>query len=243
MDYFEAHAKAARELSSATLIAGRNEFHSEAEQHIVADVVAKLQPQSSQRLLEIGCGLGVLLSPLAETVAAAVGIDHPDVLEKYCARGLPANVSVVGGRWPDVELEGPFDLILVYSVLHILPDAVTADRFVEAALQALTPGGALLLGDLANTDAARRFVESSWGKAFQEEYVRRRSKFQSTGEAAIQKDIFGAVDPRDNFVNDEFVLRILHTARTRGFSSYLLPQPPGLPFHYTREDILIRKCK
>ena len=38
---------------------------------------------------------------------------------------------------------------------------------------------------------------------------------------------------------DDEILDFAKRYRSRGFHAYILPQPPGLPFGHTREDLLI----
>lgn len=241
MDYFDAYGEAARRLSKPTLISGRNSFQVEQEKHIVNDVFAKLLPSPSDRLLEIGCGVGVLLTPLAKLVKEAVGIDHPACIEKYVALGKPSNVRLIAGRWPEAGVDGQFDRILVYSVLHILPDADTARSFIRACLDALAPGGRLMLGDIPNEDSIRRFKNSEFGKKFHAEYLKRTASLQEDEKTSRQRDIFANVDRHTPHLTDDFMLDLLTVTRKNGCESYIVPQPQELQFAYTREDILI--CK
>lgn len=116
MNVFEAFGRAAEVLRSPSIIAGRHRFKDEDELYVqkcnVEDVVSKLLPSSSSRLLDIGCGVGFLLTPLSRYVAEAVGIDHPSCLAKYRELGVPANVRLIAGQWPDTKVEGTFDRIL-----------------------------------------------------------------------------------------------------------------------------------
>jgi cyclopropane fatty-acyl-phospholipid synthase-like methyltransferase len=57
-----------------TQIAGRCSIQKEAEKRIVFDVVEKLNIQSSDNLLDIGCGMGNILIPLSFISKSVVGI-------------------------------------------------------------------------------------------------------------------------------------------------------------------------
>jgi SAM-dependent methyltransferase len=238
IDAYEAYGQAARDLTTPTLIAGRNRFQAAEEENIVRDVAEKLRLCPSHRLLEVGCNIGILLTPLSRHVAEAVGVDHPSCIAKYVENGVPANVCLVAGRWPDTRPPGLFDRILVYSVLHYLHGADDARRFIDACLETLQLGGRLLLGDIPNEDARRRFIASDTGRRFHAAYVERKAAHRDA-ESDCSEAIFTRVTPRTPFLTDDFVREIVAGARGRGFESYLLPQPVDLPFSHTREDILI----
>lgn len=141
MDHFEAYGLLAERLDSPTLIAGRHLFQAEAEDKIVDDIVIKLKLEDQHSLLDIGCGVGVLLTPLAKHVKRAVGVDHSAMTERYQQMGVPENVQLAAGGWPELEMSGQFDRILVYSVLHYLRGEMAAKFFIEACLSCLAPGG------------------------------------------------------------------------------------------------------
>jgi SAM-dependent methyltransferase len=243
LSFFEAYGALARHSGDPLILAGRNRLHAGQMAAIVADVRAKLQPGPDDSLLEIGCNAGLLLTPLAGDVARAVGQDHPDLLEAYRRAGVPANVTLVPGLWPAARAEGRFDRILAYSVLHALPDAAAADAFVAACQEALAPGGRLLLGDIPNSDMQARFTASAEGAAVAADYDRRRAADKAADPAAYaERDrLFADAAPPAHAHDDAFALGLMTAARRRGLEAWLLPQPPGLPFHHTREDLLIWK--
>lgn len=237
MNAYEAYGFAAQRLHSPTIMSGRHSFQEEAECGIVEDVFAKLHPEPSQRLLEVGCGVGMVLRPLASRVAEAVGVDHPSCLARFEQLGRPPNVTLVPGEWPAVEVQGTFDRILVYSVLHYLSGVEAAKQFVSACIDRLRPGGGLMLGDVPNEDARRRFVTSPFGKEFDAQYARRKGPLSP--EHAVRDQIFAQVSHRPPYLNDAFVMGLLADARREGMESYVMPQPAHLAFSFTREDILI----
>ncbi len=238
IDSYQAFGEAASVLDTPTLIAGRRRFHAAVEPRILADVEAKLDVRPDQRLLEIGCGVGLLLSALAGHVGEAVGLDHPACVERYRALGVPPNVTLIAGRWPDTRPAGTFDRVLVYSVLHYVTDRDAAWAFVDAAIDALRPDGLLLLGDVPNADAARRFRASASSAAIDAQY-REQSRATSDDESRRQDEIFGRVPGRPGFLDDDFLLTLLARVRARGLESYVTRQPRDLPFSYTREDVLV----
>lgn len=241
MNAYEAFGRAADILRSPLVIGGRHSFEDQDERHVhrcnVEDVVAKLRPEAGSHLLDIGCGVGFLLTPLAAYVAEATGLDHPSCIAKYRELGVPANVRLIPGRWPETAVDDTFDRILVYSVLQYLPDAGTARRFIEKCISVLRPGGRILLGEIPNQDLKRRFQESGFGRRFEAEWALRKAGL--TEEHAVRDRIFADVQGGATYLTDEFILEVLADARRQGLESYVLPEPDGLPFCYSREDILL----
>lgn len=237
MNAYDLYGKLANEVASPVVLSGRYSFQEHDRLRAVADVIAKLEPRPSDRLLEIGCNAGSLLTPLSRLVSEAVGMDHPNLLERYRTAGVPVNVQLFPGRWPDQRPEGNFDRVVVYSVLHYLPDAESIRKFVDSCLDVLKPGGRILLGDIVNPDAKRRFVASEYGQSFVQSW-RERNQSQTDDDAIAQR-VFSELDIVSSLWDDRTIFDLLAHVRGRGFESYVLPQPDDLPFGHTREDILI----
>jgi protein-L-isoaspartate O-methyltransferase len=232
--FFDAYGEALAHIGSPRVAAGRYYFQD--ERHILRDVTGKLHPEPEHRLLEVGFGSGLLLLPLARMVREAVGVDHPSAVERL---DTPNNVSLVAGRWPDVTVDGRFDRILAYSVLQYVTDHGEADRFIDACLDQLADGGILMLGDLPNHDAARRFKRTQAGRDFMDAWADRID--DNWDEEMTARDrIFAAVD-HDTFTDDDFIVVTVARYRRQGFDAYALPQPDGLPFFPGREDVIIRR--
>ena len=114
---------------------------------IAAGLVAELDPQPGERALDVGCGRGAALFPLAEAVGPdghVTGIDiAPGMVERtaadVAAAGFDDRVSVRVGdaTAPDLEPE-QFDLVASSLVLFFLADPLAA---VVAWYSLLVAGG------------------------------------------------------------------------------------------------------
>ncbi|HVE12299.1 MAG TPA: class I SAM-dependent methyltransferase [Elusimicrobiota bacterium] len=229
--------------------AGRHSRDAGKEERILEDICAKLLPGAKQAVLDIGCGAGgltpALLARLRSLDCAVCLVDIPEVLAKLgeapWGKETPA-LRHCPGIFPEPETlarlgERRFDRILAYSVLHYT--SRPAD-FVAAAASLLAPGGRLLLGDLPNVDKKGRFLSSPAGRAFEAAYkgvpVSEVPEFRHPSEYV--RSPYNTQNPA---ICDGFLLETAQDIRAQGLNAYLLPQPPGLPFSMTREDLLITR--
>ncbi len=98
-------------------------------------VVALLAPQPGERILDLGCGDGVLTEALVKAGAEVIGVDaSADMIQAARGRGLDARV--MDGR--ALAFEAAFDAVFSNAALHWMtePDAVLA-----GVARALRPGG------------------------------------------------------------------------------------------------------
>ena len=113
---------------------------------LLADLLAESRLDSSTRVLEIGCGPGLLTRPLAETGASLTAVElGPNLAALARARlsGFP-EVHVVEAdfdRWDAPQ--GAFDLVVAATAFHWLDP----ERRVDACARALVSGGRLAIVD------------------------------------------------------------------------------------------------
>jgi O-antigen chain-terminating methyltransferase len=96
------------------------------------------------KVLEIGCGKGVMLSMLKEKGVAAYGIDLSDTTVEYCrSKGLDALKSDALGHLRSVGSESLGGIFCAHVIEHLQPaDAV---ELLRESYRVLQPGGRLLL--------------------------------------------------------------------------------------------------
>jgi ubiquinone/menaquinone biosynthesis C-methylase UbiE len=100
------------------------------------EIAATLPYASGARVLEAGCGTGLILKAVAPLASAAVGIDlSTGMLQKARARGL----SVVHGSVTDLPFgDGEFDLAYSFKVLaHV----ERIERAMGELARVVRPGG------------------------------------------------------------------------------------------------------
>ena len=111
------------------------------------ETLARIDMQPADRVLDVGCGTGELLSRLAAKYPEArlAGLDPvPEMLE-MARRKLSDRVDLRVGwanelPWPD----GTFDLVVSCNMFHYITHPVDAVREMERVLR---PGGRIVITD------------------------------------------------------------------------------------------------
>jgi trans-aconitate methyltransferase len=130
-----------------------------------APVVELLDPKPGERILDLGCGDGVLTEEIAALGAKVVAVDAaPDMVAAAKARGLDARV--VPGQ--SLAFDGEFDAVFSNAALHWMRPQ---EAVLDGVRRALKPGGRFVaeMGGHNNTAAiltamravlARRGIEA-----------------------------------------------------------------------------------
>ncbi len=126
--------------------------------------VLSLQPR---RVLEIGCGTGLLLTRIAPAVERYVATDLSAAALAQVRRlraGRPdlGHVELHQRRAHEAGAEEPgsFDTVILNSVVQYFPDAAYLERVVERAMELLAEGGRLFVGDVRDLRLHRAFAAS-----------------------------------------------------------------------------------
>ena len=184
-----------------------------------AAVLELLDPQPGERILDLGCGDGVLTEKIIAAGAKVVAVDAaPDMVAAARERGIDARV--VPGQ--SLAFDGEFDAVFSNAALHWMqpPEAV-----LSGVHRALKPGGRFVaeMGGHNNTAAvlvaisavlARRGLDamrlSPWYFPSASAY---RTKLEAAGFAVSEIGVFprptvvesGIAAWLDNFTEDFFV--------------------------------------
>ncbi len=128
--------------------------------------VARILRNDPRRVLEIGCGTGLLLWRVAPHCEAYVGTDLSastlTSLDERLRRAGVGNVRVLHREAADFSGIGdePFDVIVVNSVVQAFPDVDYLRAVLTRAVGAVRPGGTVLIGDVRSLPLAAAFHAS-----------------------------------------------------------------------------------
>lgn len=115
-------------------------------------LIAQLNLEPGDEVLDIGCGPGVNFGPIREAIGGEgrlVAVDYsPEMVAKAEARVADhgwENVTVERANATTADLGGPYDAAVATLSLSVMPDVA---RAVENVHGALDPGGSLAVLDL-----------------------------------------------------------------------------------------------
>lgn len=109
-----------------------------------------LDLKGSERVLELGCGNGVLMTYLAKSLGkggSATGVDTSSYMTERARKRLApfSNTEILRGDIRTLELKpGSFDLVIFIHVLHDIAPQERQD-IMDALSRLLVPGGRLCL--------------------------------------------------------------------------------------------------
>jgi amino acid adenylation domain-containing protein len=168
--------------------------------------IRQLQALVPQQVLEIGCGMGILLLPLASATTSYVGTDISQKALNYVATQLHAlpQVKLVNAPAHDLTAlgEATFDLCILNSTVQYFPNIHYLLNVIEQVLTRLNPGGCLFIGDVRNLSLLKAFhsgvqlyqADASWSKEQMQQQVKRRL-FQEK-ELLIDPNFFAQLPSR-----------------------------------------------
>ncbi len=118
-------------------------------------VVELLAPKPGERILDLGCGDGVLTKKLRDRGCRVVGADaSPDFIRAAKALGLDARL--MDGQ--DLSFREEFDAVFSNAALHWMKQL---EKVIDGVFRALKPGGRFVAemggkGNIARIEAATR---------------------------------------------------------------------------------------
>ena len=134
----------------------------------VDDTVAQIRKLQPRRVLELGCGTGLLLFRLAGECERYCGSDFSPVALKYVQQQLSEHfpeLSQVELRQrtaddlTDLE-DGSFDVVILNSVVQYFPSLDYLSRVLTEAARVIRPGGAIYVGDVRSLRLLKAFRAS-----------------------------------------------------------------------------------
>ena len=132
------------------------------------NTVKRIGTLSPRRILEIGCGAGLLVFPLAPLTEAYTATDFSAAAISYLKDHLPSElltndrVHLLTRSAEDLAdiTPGAHDVVILNSVAQYFPSADYLRQVVAAAVRAVSPRGAVFIGDLRSLALLETFALS-----------------------------------------------------------------------------------
>lgn len=128
----------------------------------------RLDVRPGARVLDLGCGPGLVLERLRERVGPSGSVVGLDASERWISHLVGrrreerwSNVELVHGTIADLDVEGPFDVVFTRWVLSFVPEPGAVVRSLAGLLG---PGGVLGIEDY-NHEGVSLFPESEGFRA------------------------------------------------------------------------------
>jgi trans-aconitate methyltransferase len=100
-----------------------------------APVLELLAPKPGERILDVGCGDGILTKKIADLGCTVVGVDAS---ADFVTSARKLGLTVVEKRASDMDFGPSFDAVFSNAALHWMKDA---DAVIERVARALLPNG------------------------------------------------------------------------------------------------------
>lgn len=125
------------------------------------DFVETVKRYPLEKVLEIGCGTGMVLFRLAPLCTGYVGTDFSGQALAHVRRHLPVHSPVKLYQREAMDTSGfethEFDTIILNSVVQYFPDIDYLDQVIAKCLPLIKDGGRLILGDIRHLPLLRAF--------------------------------------------------------------------------------------
>ncbi|HEX7772769.1 MAG TPA: amino acid adenylation domain-containing protein, partial [Pyrinomonadaceae bacterium] len=132
-------------------------------QEWVTDTVTQIRKLKPQRVLELGCGTGLLLFHLAGECEYYCGVDFSqvalDFVQKHVDKRNWSHVTLLRQTADDFTAfePGSFDTVILNSVVQYFPSLDYLTTVLEQAANAVKPGGTIYVGDVRSLPLLEAF--------------------------------------------------------------------------------------
>ncbi len=132
----------------------------------IRGTVDRVLAWNPRKVLEIGCGTGLLLFRIAPLCEEYVGTDISREVLNYIERQFnfqgtpPDHVTLLhqdASEWKTLPVTQKFDTIIFNSVVQYFPDIDYLAEVLEQAVMHLEQGGKIFIGDVRNRSLLRMF--------------------------------------------------------------------------------------
>jgi ubiquinone/menaquinone biosynthesis C-methylase UbiE len=131
----------------------------EALEYIIKVIREKLALLRSDRILEVGCGSGMILGPLSRMSSMVAGVDFASSLIQKIQKVIPNGEFHVSEANNLPFGDATFDKILSFSVFQYFPDFSYAKEVLNEMVRCTKNNGRIYIGDIPDFALAERYEE------------------------------------------------------------------------------------
>jgi amino acid adenylation domain-containing protein len=190
----------------------------------VATTADRILGQRPRRVLEIGCGTGLILHQVAPRCEKYVGVDFSGValsgLRGSVRKSGLGNVTLIQASDADLPLrpDEQFDTVIFNSVIQYFPSFQYLQEAVQRAVQHTTEGGLIFLGDVRNLALLDAFSLSMERLSDRKEPRQSGRNHPDLLERALRR----SASEMQLLVHPAAFSRLVHTALPRATTSRVL---------------------
>ncbi len=149
--------------------AGEERFSDELLTEVSESVAGFLRLQPDDRVLEVGCGCGVLMSRLLERAREFVGVDMSEGVLEVAKTRLP---TVQFHQAPATALpfdDNSFDKCYCHLAIHYFGDYAMVRQALREMGRVTKPGARLMIGQVPNAELESEYQALRRSRTFQRE--------------------------------------------------------------------------
>jgi amino acid adenylation domain-containing protein/non-ribosomal peptide synthase protein (TIGR01720 family) len=157
----------------------------------VDGTVERILSLRPQRVLEIGCGTGLLLFRIAPHCKSYVGTDISGVALDYVRRHLSpglSHVELLQAAADELIERGPYDAVILNSVAQYFPGIDYLVQVLEGAARVVADGGHIFVGDVRSLPLLETFYQSLGAGA--------QERMRKEQELVVDPEFFEALPER-----------------------------------------------
>lgn len=177
------------------------DIQSDQKQVLLTKISEVIDTHHAQSLLDIGAGQPFLALQLAKKVKKYLAVESDPPRAQQLRN---AHISVVGGIFPDIEVQGTYDLVLAS---HAIPEeSKLYGSFLKKMWELVSPHGLLLIitfkGVVDDLSALASRFRRDWVDTDISKYKEMLKILSSFGEVRTEEIVsHSSTDSRDNMVD------------------------------------------
>jgi len=126
-----------------------------AHEELIFSIIEKLKITISDEVLDVGCGAGVITTPLSAYVGKIIGVDAAPSMIQY----LPPRIEKCIAEANKLPFKNnSFDKVLCHSVFQYFPNLKYAEKAIIEMFRVCRKGGMIYIMDIPDEDKREAYL-------------------------------------------------------------------------------------